>query len=101
MKMSPKKGPNMGGGKMTSVTEIMSFAKKRKLNEDNEIFHLPIQGKEHFEILRKIRDSLALAAMVPQNVVDTYKQRQIIMKKNIHMLEQAPCLSYSILNLCY
>ena len=36
-------GPSGGGnGKMTSVTEIMSFAKKRKLNDDPEIFNLPV-----------------------------------------------------------
>jgi len=60
---------------MTSVTEIMSFAKKRKLNEDTEIFHLPIQGREHYEILRKMRDAMALAAMVPPQAVEAYRSR--------------------------
>jgi len=92
MKITPKKGLNHAGNRMTSTTEIMSFAKKRKLNEDTEIFHLPVQGREHFEILRKMRDALALAAMVPPQAVEAYRNRQTDMQRQ----NPAPSTSSSL-----
>ena len=35
-----------------------------------------VRGRENYEILCKIRDSLELASMVPQSQVEVYKQQQ-------------------------
>ncbi|XP_033764391.1 tumor protein 63-like isoform X2 [Pecten maximus] len=76
-KQSPKKVNSFG--KMTVGTEITSIApggKKRKLDGE-EAFTLTVRGRENYEILCKLRDSLELSSMVPQNQVESYKQKQV------------------------
>ncbi|KAH3823150.1 tumor protein 63-like isoform X2 [Dreissena polymorpha] len=64
--------------KITLGTEMttISSGKKRKLDDD-ETFTLTVRGKENYDMLCKIRDSLELAAQVPQNLIQNYKQRQV------------------------
>lgn len=38
---------------------------------------LQVRGRENYEILCKLRDSLELSSMVPQNQVESYKQKQV------------------------
>ncbi|XP_041377470.1 tumor protein 63-like isoform X2 [Gigantopelta aegis] len=59
------------GAEFTSIAP----GKKRKLQED-EAFTVTVRGRENYEILCKIRDSLELASMVPQSQVELYKQQQ-------------------------
>ncbi|MBN3283595.1 P73 protein, partial [Polyodon spathula] len=49
--------------------------KKRRLGEE-EIYYIPVRGRENFEILMKIKDSLELVELVPQQMVDSYRQQQ-------------------------
>ena len=37
---------------------------------------LQVRGRENYEILCKIRDSMELAAMIPQQQVELYKRQQ-------------------------
>lgn len=72
-KQSPKKA-----GKVNIINEITSITpggKKRKLDEDS--FTLTVKGRENYEILCRLRDSLELSSMVPQNQIDLYKQKQV------------------------
>ncbi|XP_061162245.1 tumor protein 63-like isoform X5 [Saccostrea echinata] len=75
-KQSPKKiGSKISYG--TEITTIMP-GKKRKLDDGGEeSFTLTVRGKENYDILCKLRDSLELASMVPQNQIDRYKQQQV------------------------
>lgn len=37
---------------------------------------LQVRGRENFEILMKIKESLELVELVPQQLVDSYRQQQ-------------------------
>ena len=62
----------MGG---VEIMTVGPAAKKRKVGEE-EVFQLVVRGRENYEILCKVRDSLELASMIPQNQVDVYKKQQ-------------------------
>uniref|UniRef100_A0A8C9WAI1 Cellular tumor antigen p53 n=1 Tax=Scleropages formosus TaxID=113540 RepID=A0A8C9WAI1_SCLFO len=49
--------------------------KKRRHGEE-EIYYIPVRGRENFDILMKIKDSLELVELVPQQLVDSYRQQQ-------------------------
>ncbi|MBN3306744.1 P73 protein, partial [Amia calva] len=49
--------------------------KKRRQGEE-EIYYIPVRGRENFEILMKIKDSLELVELVPQQLIDSYRQQQ-------------------------
>ncbi|BFZ23853.1 hypothetical protein BsWGS_26891 [Bradybaena similaris] len=72
-----KRGQQGTGSTVTVGTEIMSVAKKRKFADDKEIYSLSVRGKENFEILRKMRDALELAALVPPQTVEAHRLRQV------------------------
>jgi hypothetical protein len=64
----------------TEVTTIGHAQKKRKIGEE-EIFNVVVRGRENFEILSRLRDSLELASMIPQNQIDVYKRQQMEIQK--------------------
>ncbi|GFO22022.1 WD repeat-containing protein wrap73-like [Plakobranchus ocellatus] len=68
-----QKGPSIGP-KLTLEKEILSVSKKRKL-DDPEIYMLPVRGMENFTILKKVRDSLELAALVPAETAEAYRKQ--------------------------
>ncbi|KAJ8257678.1 hypothetical protein GJAV_G00188510 [Gymnothorax javanicus] len=49
--------------------------KKRRHGEE-ELYYIPVRGRENFDILMKIKDSLELVELVPQQLVDSYRQQQ-------------------------
>uniref|UniRef100_A0AAY4CVL0 Cellular tumor antigen p53 n=1 Tax=Denticeps clupeoides TaxID=299321 RepID=A0AAY4CVL0_9TELE len=53
----------------------MSCGKKRR-STDEEVFCLPIKGREIYEILVKIKESLELMQFLPQHTIETYRQQQ-------------------------
>ncbi|NXG18435.1 P73 protein, partial [Grallaria varia] len=63
-KQSPQNIPALG----TSI-------KKRRHGEE-EMYYVPVRGRENFEILMKIKESLELVELVPQQLVDSYRQQQ-------------------------
>ncbi|XP_078335379.1 tumor protein 63-like isoform X3 [Crassostrea virginica] len=88
-KQSPKK--SKFGSKISYGTEITTImpGKKRKLDEDEDSYTLTVRGKENFEILCKLRDSLELASMVPQNQVERYKQQQVEVNRQATLAVQS------------
>ncbi|XP_050414325.1 tumor protein 63 isoform X2 [Patella vulgata] len=83
--MPPKPmNKKMAAHKMTLGTEITSIGpgKKRKIGDD-EVFTLTVRGRENYEILCKLRDSLELSAMVPATQVETYKQHQVEIQRQV------------------
>ncbi|XP_029362641.1 tumor protein p73 isoform X2 [Echeneis naucrates] len=48
--------------------------RKRRHGEE-EIYYIPVRGRENFELLMKIKDSLELVELVPQPLVETYRQQ--------------------------
>ncbi|XP_009887929.1 PREDICTED: tumor protein p73 isoform X1 [Charadrius vociferus] len=63
-KQSPQSIPALGAG-----------IKKRRHGEE-ETYYVPVRGRENFEILMKIKESLELVELVPQQLVDSYRQQQ-------------------------
>ncbi|XP_076845138.1 tumor protein p73 [Brachyhypopomus gauderio] len=49
---------------------------KKRRHGDEEMFYIPVRGRENFELLMKIKDSLELVELVPQQLVDSYRQQQ-------------------------
>ncbi|XP_035804348.1 tumor protein p73 isoform X4 [Amphiprion ocellaris] len=48
--------------------------RKRRHGEE-EIYYIPVRGRENFELLMKIKDSLELVELVPQPLVESYRQQ--------------------------
>ncbi|NXW33369.1 P73 protein, partial [Phaetusa simplex] len=63
-KQSPQGIPALGTG-----------IKKRRQGGE-EMYYVPVRGRENFEILMKIKESLELVELVPQQLVDSYRQQQ-------------------------
>ncbi|XP_069730709.1 tumor protein p73 isoform X2 [Phaenicophaeus curvirostris] len=63
-KQSPQGIPALGAG-----------VKKRRHGEE-ETYYVPVRGRENFEILMKIKESLELVELVPQQLVESYRQQQ-------------------------
>ncbi|XP_066190322.1 tumor protein p73 isoform X2 [Sylvia atricapilla] len=63
-KQSPQGIPALGTG-----------IKKRRHGEE-EMYYVPVRGRENFEFLMKIKESLELVELVPQQLVDSYRQQQ-------------------------
>lgn len=40
-----------------------------------------VRGRENFEILMKVKESLELMELVPQQVVDSYRQQQQLLQR--------------------
>ncbi|XP_064253156.1 tumor protein p73 isoform X2 [Passer domesticus] len=53
----------------------LGTVKKRRHGEE-EMYYVPVRGRENFEILMKIKESLELVELVPQQLVDSYRQQQ-------------------------
>ncbi|XP_058890288.1 tumor protein 63-like isoform X2 [Acipenser ruthenus] len=60
--------PTSHGIQMTSI--------KKRRNTDDELFCLSIKGREIYEILVKIKESLELMQFLPQHTIETYRQQQ-------------------------
>ncbi|XP_063173377.1 tumor protein p73 isoform X5 [Candoia aspera] len=63
-KQSPQSIPALGAG-----------VKKRRHGEE-EMYYVPVRGRENFEMLMKIKESLELVELVPQQLVESYRQQQ-------------------------
>ncbi|XP_030071451.1 tumor protein 63 isoform X4 [Microcaecilia unicolor] len=52
----------------------MTSIKKRR-SPDDEVLYLPVKGREIYEMLLKIKESLELMQYLPQHTIDTYRQQ--------------------------
>ncbi|XP_077079922.1 tumor protein p73 isoform X8 [Siphateles boraxobius] len=69
--------------------------KKRRHGEE-EMYYIPVRGRENFDILMKIKDSLELVEFVPQQLVDSYRQQQQqLLQRQSHVTSPSP---YGTLN---
>uniref|UniRef100_A0AAA9TJ42 Cellular tumor antigen p53 n=2 Tax=Bos TaxID=9903 RepID=A0AAA9TJ42_BOVIN len=63
-KQSPPTAPALG----TNV--------KKRRHGDDDVYYIHVRGRENFEILMKVKESLELMELVPQQLVDSYRQQQ-------------------------
>ncbi|XP_049631284.1 tumor protein p73 [Suncus etruscus] len=54
---------------------------KKRRHGDEDVFYLQVRGRENFEILMKIKESLELMELVPQPLVDSYRQQQQLLQR--------------------
>ena len=58
-----------------AASSSINIDSKRQCTGDNNVFTLTVVGKDNYEMLCKIHDSLELAAMIPQAQVSVYRQK--------------------------
>lgn len=58
----------------TSIPSPNINMRKRRHGEE-EIYYIPVRGRDNFELLMKIKDSLELMELVPQPLVESYRQQ--------------------------
>ncbi|XP_073675746.1 tumor protein p73 isoform X2 [Garra rufa] len=69
---------------------------KKRRHGDEEMYYIPVRGRENFDILMKIKDSLELVEFVPQQLVDSYRQQQQqLLQRQSHVASPS---SYGTLN---
>ncbi|KAF5917414.1 hypothetical protein HPG69_007008 [Diceros bicornis minor] len=49
---------------------------KKRRHGDEDMYYMHVRGRENFEILMKVKESLELMELVPQHLVDSYRQQQ-------------------------
>eukprot|EP00061_Rhincodon_typus_P017075 g45608.t1 len=56
--------------------QVASITNKKRRPGDEELFYLPIRGRETYEVLLKIKESLELMQLLPQHTIENYRQQQ-------------------------
>ncbi|ELW50906.1 Tumor protein 63 [Tupaia chinensis] len=69
---------NTHGIQMTSI--------KKRRSPDDELLYLPVRGRETYEMLLKIKESLELMQYLPQHTIETYRQQQ--QQQHQHLLQK-------------
>ncbi|XP_059997626.1 tumor protein p73 isoform X6 [Lagenorhynchus albirostris] len=54
---------------------------KKKRHGDEETYYIHVRGRENFEILMKVKESLELMELVPQQLVESYRQQQQLLQR--------------------
>ncbi|XP_052819431.1 tumor protein 63-like isoform X2 [Mya arenaria] len=72
----------------TEITTVSS-GKKRKFEDDEQTFTLTVRGRENYDMLCKIRDSLEIAALLPQNQLQSLKQKQVEVQRQSSSIQAA------------
>lgn len=63
--------------------QVASISKKRRPGEE-ELFYLPIKGRDTYEMLLKIKESLELMQQLPQHTIESYRQQQqLLLQKHL------------------
>ncbi|XP_015425461.1 PREDICTED: tumor protein p73 [Myotis davidii] len=68
----------------SAVPALGTGAKKRR-HGDEDMYYMHVRGRENFEILMKVKESLELMELVPQQVVDSYRQQQQLLQRPSHL----------------
>uniref|UniRef100_A0A2R8P3N9 Cellular tumor antigen p53 n=1 Tax=Callithrix jacchus TaxID=9483 RepID=A0A2R8P3N9_CALJA len=63
-----------------AVPALGASVKKRR-HGDEDTYYLHVRGRENFEILMKLKESLELMELVPQPLVDSYRQQQQLLQR--------------------
>ncbi|XP_062901312.1 tumor protein 63 isoform X3 [Mobula hypostoma] len=66
--------------------QVAAISSKKRRPGDEELFYLPIRGRETYEVLLKIKESLELMQLLPQHTIESYRQQQQ------HLLQKQPSM---------
>ncbi|XP_075058404.1 tumor protein 63 isoform X3 [Mixophyes fleayi] len=73
---STKNGEGMKQSFRQSTHGIQMASIKKRRSPDDEVLYLPVKGREIYETLLKIKESLELMQYLPQHTIETYRQQQ-------------------------
>ncbi|KAM4772009.1 tumor protein 63 isoform 3-T3 [Rhinophrynus dorsalis] len=73
---STKNGEGMKQSFRQSTHGIQMTSIKKRRSPDDEVLYLPVKGREIYEMLLKIKESLELMQFLPQHTIETYRQQQ-------------------------
>ncbi|XP_077998092.1 tumor protein 63-like isoform X2 [Glandiceps talaboti] len=71
----PPPKPLKRGYSKSQGFQLMSVGSKRRKGDD-DIYTLTVRGRENYEILLKIKESLELMSYIPQNTINQYRAQQ-------------------------
>ncbi|KAM4693808.1 tumor protein 63 isoform 1-T1 [Discoglossus pictus] len=71
-----KNGEGMKQSFRQSTHGIQMTSIKKRRSPDDEVLYLPVKGREIYEMLLKIKESLELMQYIPQHTIETYRQQQ-------------------------
>nr|XP_019612665.1 PREDICTED: tumor protein p73 [Rhinolophus sinicus] len=79
----------------TAIPTVGTNVKKRR-HGDEDMYYMHVRGRENYEILMKVKESLELMELVPQQVLESYRQQQQqLLQRPSHLqpLSYGPVLS--------
>ncbi|XP_068137310.1 tumor protein 63 isoform X2 [Hyperolius riggenbachi] len=65
-----------GEGFRQSTHGIQMASIKKRRSPDDEVLYIPVKGREIYETLLKIKESLELMQYLPQHTIESYRQQQ-------------------------
>ncbi|KAM5164382.1 tumor protein 63 isoform 2-T2 [Mantella aurantiaca] len=65
-----------GEGFRQNTHGIQMASIKKRRSPDDEVLYIPVKGREIYETLLKIKESLELMQYLPQHTIETYRQQQ-------------------------
>uniref|UniRef100_A0A8C5PDH2 Tumor protein 63 (p63) n=1 Tax=Leptobrachium leishanense TaxID=445787 RepID=A0A8C5PDH2_9ANUR len=71
-----KNGEGMKQSFRQTTHGIQMTSIKKRRSPDDEVLYLPVKGREIYEMLLKIKESLELMQYLPQHTIETYRQQQ-------------------------
>nr|AEW46988.1 tumor protein p53 [Callorhinchus milii] len=75
--------------KEVSQPTVSTEPSKRKLSSDTEVFTLQVTGRERYETLKQINESLEVQELVPASVVQACRQQHKLRLKAAHKKESS------------
>ncbi|KAM5164383.1 tumor protein 63 isoform 3-T3 [Mantella aurantiaca] len=73
---STKSGEGMKQCFRQNTHGIQMASIKKRRSPDDEVLYIPVKGREIYETLLKIKESLELMQYLPQHTIETYRQQQ-------------------------
>ncbi|XP_072264345.1 tumor protein 63 isoform X2 [Pyxicephalus adspersus] len=73
---SSKNGEGMKQCFRQSTHGIQMASIKKRRSPDDEVLYIPVKGREIYETLLKIKESLELMQYLPQHTIENYRQQQ-------------------------
>lgn len=65
-----------GFSRLTMGTEVTAVTQGKKRKLDDDTYTLTVRGKENYELLCRLRDSLEITSLLPPSQVELYRQKQ-------------------------
>ncbi|XP_066295837.1 tumor protein 63-like isoform X1 [Branchiostoma lanceolatum] len=70
-----------GVKRMSQGFTITTLGSKKRKTPDDNVYYVPVRGRENYEILMRIKESLELMQMIPKAQVEQYRATQANLSK--------------------